>query len=119
GAPPNPTRPGYPWLTLPIGYAAETRRAINTQVVAPPYQERDLIGIGYVIEQGMLAKGTQLRKPVSEVNPSMYRCAKTVPAPAYAERGGCNADYESTLALAGGTVPDLPFSLETESVSHG
>jgi Asp-tRNA(Asn)/Glu-tRNA(Gln) amidotransferase A subunit family amidase len=111
GSPPNPTRPGYPWLTLPMGYAPDTRRVVNTQLVAPPYKERDLIGIGYVIEEA-----TMKRKPVSEVNPSMYRCAKTVPPEPFAERGDCNPDYESTLALAGGSVPDLPFSLETESI---
>jgi Asp-tRNA(Asn)/Glu-tRNA(Gln) amidotransferase A subunit family amidase len=111
GTPPNPTRPGYPWLTLPMGYASDTRRVVNTQVIAPPYHERDLIGIGYVIEAA-----TMKRQPVSEVNPSMYRCAKTVPPEPYAERGACNADHDRTLALAGGSVPDLPFSLETESV---
>ena len=45
----------------------------------------------------------------------MYRCAKTVPAPPFASRGACNPDYESTMALVGGTAPTLPFSLETES----
>jgi len=115
GAPPNPTRPGYPWLTMPMGYAAETRRAINTQLVAPPYMERDLIGIGYVIEQGMIARGTPPRLPVSAVNPSMYRCAKTVPPPPYSKRGSCNPDYDS-LADKVRTAPELDFSLETESV---
>jgi Asp-tRNA(Asn)/Glu-tRNA(Gln) amidotransferase A subunit family amidase len=38
-----------------------------------------------------------------------------VPAPAYAERGGCNPDYASLMKLAG-SAPELPFSLETESV---
>ena len=62
----------------------------------------------------MIEQGTKLRKPVSEINPSMYRCAKTVPAPPYAERGSCNPDYESTMKLVGAPVT-LPFSLETES----
>jgi Asp-tRNA(Asn)/Glu-tRNA(Gln) amidotransferase A subunit family amidase len=114
GAPPNPTRPGYPWLSLPMGYDA-SRRSQFTYVEGPPYMERDLIGIGYVIEQGMLAKGAFPRKPVDQINPSMYRCTKTVPLPAFAERGDCNPDYTSTLAMAGGSVPELPFPLETES----
>ncbi len=115
GAPPNPTRPGYPWLTLPMGYAPETRRAVNTQVVAKPYQERDLIGIGYVIEQGRLAKGTPLREPVSAVNPSMYRCAKTDPRPPYYQRGDCNPTYDD-LERQVKNAKTLPFSLETESI---
>jgi Asp-tRNA(Asn)/Glu-tRNA(Gln) amidotransferase A subunit family amidase len=115
GSPPNPTRPGYPWITLPMGNAAANRQAQFVYIQGPAYTERDLIGISYVIEKGMYAKGSFTRKPVDEINPSMYRCTKTVPAPAFAERGGCNADYTSTLALAGGSVPDLPFSLEAES----
>lgn len=114
GAPPNPTRPGYPWLSLPMGYSSETRRVVNTQAVAPLYHEEDLIGIGYVIEQGLLAEGKSIRKPVDEVNPSMYRCVKTVPPPAFAERGSCNPDYESIMKMIG-SVPDLPFTLETET----
>jgi Asp-tRNA(Asn)/Glu-tRNA(Gln) amidotransferase A subunit family amidase len=116
GSPPNPTRPGYPWLSLPMGYSSETRRVVNTQAVAPLYHERDLIGIGYVIEQGLLAEGKSIRKPVDEVNPSMYRCVKTVPLPAFHERGSCNPDYESIMKTIG-SVPDLPFTLETETVS--
>ena len=65
----------------------------------------------------MIEQGTKLRKPVSQVNPSMYRCADTVPAPAFAERGSCNPDYKSALELAGGAKTMLPFSLETESAS--
>ena len=46
----------------------------------------------------------------------MYRCAKTIPAPPYAARGGCNPDYTAAMALAG-EAPVLPFSLETESAT--
>jgi Asp-tRNA(Asn)/Glu-tRNA(Gln) amidotransferase A subunit family amidase len=65
----------------------------------------------------VIEQATKLRKPASQVNPSMYRCAKTVPAPPYSERGGCNPDYESAFKLAGGTATILPFSLETESAT--
>ena len=106
----NGPRAGYPQLTIPMGYSDTLRRTLSISVNGGAYDERDLIGVAYVIEQG-----TKLRKPVSEVNPSMYRCAKTVPAPAYAERGSCNPDYDSTIKLAGGTPTILPFSLETES----
>src|SRR3954452_3096479 len=107
----NGPRAGYPQITIPMGYNDTTRRTLNVSVHGNAYTERNLIGVAYVIEQA-----TKLRKPVSEVNPSMYRCAHTVPAPAYSERGSCNPDYESTMKLIGGAVPTLPFSLETESV---
>ena len=107
----NGPRAGYPQLTIPMGYSTTPRRTLNVSVHANAYKERDLIGVAYVIEQA-----TKLRKPVSEVNPSMYRCAHTVPAPAFAERGACNPDYASTMQLVGGAAPTLGFSLETESV---
>ena len=87
-----------------MGYNATQRRTLNVSIHGNAYKERDLIGVAYVIEQA-----TKLRKPVSEVNPSMYRCAHTVPAPAFAERGSCNPDYESTMKLVGGAAPDLPL----------
>ncbi len=105
----NGPRAGYPQLTIPMGYSDTTRRTLNVSVHGNAYSERNLIGVAYVIEQA-----TKLRKPVSEVNPSMYRCAHTLPAPAFAERGSCNPDYASTMKLVG-TAPTLPFSLETES----
>ena len=71
-----------------MGYNATQRRTLNVSVHGNAYNERNLIGVAYVIEQA-----TKLRKPAQEVNPSMYRCAKTVPAPPFAERGGCNPDY--------------------------
>src|SRR3954452_18094279 len=103
-------RAGYPQITIPMGYSDTTRRTLNVNLHGTAYSERDLLGAAYVIEQA-----TKLRKPVSEVNPSMYRCAKTVPAPAFAERGACNPDYASVMKLVGGTPTTLPFSLETES----
>src|SRR3954452_1713463 len=106
----NGPRAGYPQLTIPMGYSDTQRRTLSISVNGGAYDERDLIGVAYVIEQG-----TKLRKPVSEVNPSMYRCAKTTPAPAFAERGSCNPDYASVMKVAGGTQTILPFSLETES----
>ncbi|MEV4421095.1 amidase family protein [Patulibacter sp. NPDC049589] len=105
----NGARAGYPQLTIPMGYSDTARRALSLNIHGDAYSERDLIGVAFAIEQG-----TQLREPVSEVNPSMYRCAKTVPAPPYADRGACNPDYDEAMAAAG-DVPDLGFSLETET----
>src|SRR3954471_1225060 len=104
-------RAGYPQITIPMGYSDTTRRTFNVKLPGTAYSERDLLGAAYGIKQA-----TKLRKPVSEVNPSMYRCAKTVPAPAFSERGACNPDHESVMKLVG-AAPPLPFSLETESAS--
>ena len=82
---------------------------MNVSVHGNAYTERNLLGVAYVIEQG-----TKKRKPVSQVNPSMYRCAKTVPAPPFAERGSCNPGYAKLMDMVG-KAPSLGFSLETES----
>ena len=110
GTVPNGAAAGFPQLTLPMGYNTTQRRTLNISLHGNAYSERNLIGTAYVIEQG-----TKLRQTASSLNPSMYRCAKTIPAPPFAARGGCNPDYAATMALVPGSVPTLPFSLETES----
>ena len=110
GSAPSTPQAGYPQITIPMGYNDTLRRTVDVNVFGGAYSEFDLIGVAYVIEQGTL-----LRKPASEVNPSMYRCAKTKPAPPYAKRGDCNPDYDS-LADKVRTAPDLDFALELESV---
>jgi amidase len=110
GTVPNGPRAGYPQIAIPMGFNATQRRTVNVQVHAGAYSERDLLGVAYVIEQG-----TMKRKPVTEINPSMYRCADTVPAPAFSKRGSCNPDYKTLMKLVG-KAPTFPFALETESV---
>jgi amidase len=109
GSVPSGATAGTPQITIPMGYSATTRRAQSVSIHGNALSERNLIGVAYVIEQG-----TKLRRPASELNPSMYRCAKTVPAPPYAKRGGCNPDYKSLMRMVR-AAPTLPFSLETES----
>ncbi|MEN3361363.1 MAG: amidase [Mycobacteriales bacterium] len=112
GSVPSGPQAGYPTITIPMGYSATTRRAINVQVNGNAYDERNLLGVGYVIEQA-----TTLRQPASTVDPSMYRCARTTPAEPFAARGHCNPDYQTIMAMLGGTAPaPLPFSLEAEPV---
>ncbi len=110
GSVPSGPGAGYPQLTIPMGYSAAQRRAIGISVNGTAYSEKTLIGVGYVIEQA-----TKKRKPASELNPSMYRCADTVPAPPFASRGGCNPDYDAALAQVGPTPVTVPFALETAS----
>ncbi|RCG29915.1 hypothetical protein DQ384_17260 [Sphaerisporangium album] len=110
GGVPNGPQAGYPTLTIPMGYSATHRRALNVQVHGGAYDEYDLIGVGYVIEQA-----TRLRQTAGSVNPSMYRCARTVPAEPFAARGHCNPDHDTIMDLLGRAPRPLPFSLETES----
>ncbi|GAA4564450.1 amidase family protein [Planotetraspora kaengkrachanensis] len=110
GSVPNGPQAGYPSMTIPMGYAATTRRALNVQIHGGAYDEYDLIGTGYVIEQA-----TKLRQTAGSVNPSMYRCARTVPAEPFAGRGHCNPDYDTIMRALGHAPKPLPFSLETES----
>jgi len=108
---PSGATAGTPQITIPMGFSATARRAVGVSIHGNQLSERNLIGVAYVIEQG-----TRLRRPVSEVNPSMYRCAKTTPPPPYYQRGDCNPTWED-LSRQARSAPELPFSLETESLS--
>jgi Asp-tRNA(Asn)/Glu-tRNA(Gln) amidotransferase A subunit family amidase len=110
GQVPSGAAAGTPQITIPMGYNPTTRRAQGVSIHGNRLSEYNLIGVAYVIEQG-----TQLREPVTELNPSMYRCAKTQPKPPYHERGACNPDYDSLKGRVM-SAPELPFSLEMESV---
>jgi Asp-tRNA(Asn)/Glu-tRNA(Gln) amidotransferase A subunit family amidase len=111
GSVPDGPQAGLPEIAVPMGFTATQRRSIDIDVNGGAYDEPALLGVGYAIE-----KLTHLHKPPAEVDPSLYRCAHTVPAEPFASRGHCNPDYESVMsALHTATV--LPFSLETTSAS--
>jgi amidase len=110
GGVPSGATAGTPQITIPLGYTTTHRRAFAVSIHGNALSERNLIGVAYVIEQG-----TKLRQPASELNPSMYRCAKTIPPPPFHERGDCNPSYKMLEARVR-SAPELPFSLETESV---
>src|SRR3954447_15692920 len=60
-----------------------------------------------------MEQATKARKPVGEIDPASYRCARTIPAAPYAARGHCNADHQAIMSLLGGTKTVRPFPLET------
>jgi amidase len=111
GSVPSGPQAGYPQVTIPMGYSTTTRRTLDVSVNGGAYDERDLIGVAYVIEQA-----THLRQTAGMVNPSMYRCANTHPAEPFAARGDCNPEYQKIMGMLGNKATVLPFSLETESV---
>ncbi|HWH09803.1 MAG TPA: amidase family protein [Solirubrobacteraceae bacterium] len=103
---------GYPEMVVPFGYSPTQRRNIGVDITSGAYDEFNIIGVGYVLEQA-----TQLRQPAADVNPAAYRCADTVPAEPFASRGHCNPDEQSVMSMLGGTQTILPFPLETTSAS--
>ena len=57
-------RPATPQITIPMGYSATQRRAQSVSIHGNAYDERNLIGVAYVIEQA-----TKLRQPASQRQP--------------------------------------------------
>jgi amidase len=111
GSVPSGPQAGLPEIAIPAGYTPTQRRSIDVDINGGAFDEVNLIGVGYVAEQG-----TKLHKAPAEVNPSMYRCAHTVPAEPFAKRGHCNPDDQSVTA-AFGKPATLPFPLETASAA--
>ena len=64
---------GYPIVSVPGGFPADTGRPVNITFVGRRFSEAKLLGFAYAYEQA-----TKLRKPPSEVNPASWRC---VPGP--------------------------------------
>ncbi|HWG74999.1 MAG TPA: amidase family protein [Acidimicrobiales bacterium] len=67
-------RAGYPSVTVPAGYRESNRRPFGVQFLGRAFAETVLIAYAYDFEQATL-----LRRPPSEVNPSLFRSA--LPAP--------------------------------------
>jgi amidase len=111
GSVPSGPNAGDPELTVPMGYTATQRRSQNVNINGGAYDEMNLLGVGYVIEQS-----TKLHKSPAEVDPASYRCAHTVPAEPFASRGHCNPDYEAVKELAA-THKRLLAPLETTSAT--
>jgi amidase len=112
GSVPSGPQAGDPEIAVPMGYSTTQRRNIAVDVNGGPYDEVDLLGVSYVIEQAV-----QGRKPAAEVNPSAYRCAHTATPEPFASRGHCNPDYQSLMGMLGGQAKVLPFSLESASAT--
>ena len=113
GSVPSGPQAGDPEIAVPMGYTPTQRRNIAVDVNGGAYDDLDLLGVSYVIEQG-----TMLHEAPGEIDPSAYRCAHTATPAPFAEREHCNPDYQSLMAMLGGTPTVLPFSLETTSATE-
>ena len=112
GSVPNGPAAGDPEITVPMGYTSTQRRSVNIDINGGPYDDLNLLGVGYVLEQS-----TKLHEPPAMIDPASYRCSDTVPAPPFARRGHCNPDYQAIMSMLGGKPALLPFALETASAS--
>ena len=111
GSVPSGPQAGLPEIAIPMGFTPTQRRSIDVDVNGGAYDELNLLGVGYVMEQS-----TKLHKTPAEVDPAMYRCAHTVPAEPFAGRGHCNPDADSIKSISAAKTV-LPFSLETTSAA--
>jgi Asp-tRNA(Asn)/Glu-tRNA(Gln) amidotransferase A subunit family amidase len=93
---------GYPQIGVPAGYNANNRNPVGIAFTGTAYSEAKLLAFAYAYEQA-----AKIRKPPSEINPSLWRCvpgnAYTVTTRACAPNTPANADAVSTTV--GGTVP--------------
>ena len=102
---------GYPQLGVPAGYNATNRAPVGIAFTGTAYSEAKLLAFGYAYEQA-----AKIRKPPSEINPSLWRCvpgnAYTVTTRACAPNETANADV--IAGTVSGTVPaTLSLSLGT------
>ena len=73
--PPLPQRAGYPSLAVPAGYRREIRWPLGFSLVGPARSEGLLLALGAAYEAA-----AQVRRPPSEINPSLFQGAAGSPA---------------------------------------
>ncbi|HSR23256.1 MAG TPA: amidase family protein [Candidatus Eisenbacteria bacterium] len=61
-------RAGYPSITIPAGYQASNRRPFNVTLLGRAWSEPTLVGYAFAYEQA-----TNLRRPPSAINPTLFR----------------------------------------------
>src|SRR3954447_21644967 len=94
-------RAGYPQIVVPAGYNVANRLPVGIAFNGTAYSEEKLLAFAYAYEQA-----TKLRKPVSEINPAVWRCHSGAPrscAPGREAATGVTLDFPLETA----TVADL------------
>jgi amidase len=112
GSVPGAPQAGMPLMVVPGGYTATQRRPIGIGIAGGAYDEFNMLGVGFVVEQAL-----KLQQSPAKVDPSFYRCAHTVPAEPFAARKHCNPDYVSVTNKIGKPPRLLTPSLETTSAA--
>ena len=67
-------RAGYPSVAVPAGYLKSNNRPFGITLLGTAWSEDELLGLAYDYEQA-----SQLWRPPSEINPSLFRCANLQP----------------------------------------
>jgi Asp-tRNA(Asn)/Glu-tRNA(Gln) amidotransferase A subunit family amidase len=112
GSVPGAPQAGMPLMVVPGGYTPTQRRPIGIGIAGGAYDELNMIGVGYSIEQSL-----KLQQSPANVDPALYRCAHTEPAEPFAARGHCNPDYVSVTNQIGKQPKQASFPLETTSAA--
>ncbi len=112
GSVPSAPQAGMPLMVVPGGYTPTQRRPIGIGIAGGAYDEFNMIGVGYDVEQLL-----KLQQSPANVDPSFYRCAHTVPAEPFASRQHCNPDYVSVTNQIGKPPKLLASPLETTSAA--
>src|ERR1700759_2518808 len=120
------SRGGYVQLTIPAGYSPVTRRPVNISFHGGAFSEAKILGIGYAYEQATksftpVVNGVPMslaRRPASQTNPSLYRCALgTSPYPCAPgpELGASGPALRVPLGTA--TASDLEAKIRSKTLS--
>jgi amidase len=112
GSVPAAPQAGMPLMVVPGGYTPTQRRPIGIGIAGGAYDELNMIGVGYAIEQSL-----KLQQTPANVDPALYRCAHTEPAEPFAARRHCNPDYVSVTNQIGKQPKQASFPLETTSAT--
>ena len=99
-------RAGYPQLTVPAGYDLDGTKTFNPENISftgTAYSDDTLLAIGYAYEQA-----TQLRRPPSFTNPSLWRC---VPGSAFMPRACAPGEPPTETPVAGDVTGEVPATL--------
>ena len=104
GSVPSGPQAGYPELALPFGYTPTQRRNIAVDINGGAYDELNLLGVAYVLEQAERERRTPANRRPTWTRPltvarTPFRRSR-LPA-----RGHCNPDYRSIMAMLGGRAP--------------
>ena len=114
GSVPSAPQAGMPLMVVPGGYTATQRRPIGVGIAGGAYDELNMIGVGYVIEQS-----TKLRQSPAMIDPALvplraHRAGRAVREPRALQP---RLRSRSTRVQRRQAADVLPFSLETTSAA--
>ena len=102
GSVPSAPQAGMPLMVVPGGYTATQRRPIGVGIAGGAYDELNMIGVGYVIEQA-----TKLRQSPAQIDPADVPVRAHRSRPSRSPRAGtATPTYQSIKATFNGDKSD-------------